>query len=127
MSYMCRVVGSYFLPEGRCFSFFDRSITFQFLFQKIVERFLLFLYFSCVGFGRNKFSYFSAGFFLFSPKGSVAGCDSSLGSFCYFITCIPVQFMTLQSSYYYYDCNNRLCISKINFILFNKIADVQRD
>ena len=29
------------------------------------------------------FSCFFAGFLLFSPKGSVTGCDSSLGSFCY--------------------------------------------
>ena len=48
------------------------------------------------------FSCFFAGFLLFSPKVSVTGCDSSLGSFYY----SPVSFllrMHLYSSYYYYD------------------------
>ena len=53
--------------------------------------FILFYFFSC----------FFAGFLLFSPKGSVTGCDSSLGSFCY----SPVYFfsrMHLHSGSYYY-------------------------
>ena len=44
-------------------------------------------------------SCFFAGFLLFSPKGSVTGCHSSLDSLCY----SPVHFMHLHSSYYYYD------------------------
>ena len=48
------------------------------------------------------FSHFFAGFLLFSPKGSVTGCDSSLRSFCY----PPVYFLSrmhLHSGHYYYD------------------------
>ena len=36
------------------------------------------------------FSCFFAGFLLFSSKGSVTGCDFSLGSFCY----SPVLFIS---------------------------------
>ena len=44
----------------------------------------------------------SAGFLLFSPKGSVTGCDSLLGSFSY----SQVYFLSrmhLHSCYYYYN------------------------
>ena len=58
-------------------------------------------YCSWLGFN-TLFSCFLAGFLLFSPKESVTGCDSSLGSFCY----SPVYFLSrmyLHSGYYYYD------------------------
>ena len=62
-----------------------------------------YVYYYCVLLGFNTlFSCFFAGFILFSPKGSVTGCDSSLGSFCH----SPVYFllrMHLHSGYYYYD------------------------
>ena len=43
------------------------------------------------------------GFLLFSPNGSVTGCDSSLGSFCYSRIILHFAFMHLLSGYYYYD------------------------
>ena len=48
------------------------------------------------------FSCFFSGFLLFSPKGSVTGCDSSIGSFCYSRIILHIVFMHLRSGYYYY-------------------------
>ena len=47
------------------------------------------------------FSCFFAGFLLFHHKGSVTGCDSSLGSFYY--SPVHFAFMYLHSLYYYYN------------------------
>ena len=49
------------------------------------------------------FTCFFAGFLLFFPKGSVTGCDWSLGSFCYSGMILHFAFMHLLSGYYYYD------------------------
>ena len=46
------------------------------------------------------FSCFFTEFLLLSSKGSVTGCDSSLGSFCY----SSFRIYDILSGYYYYDC-----------------------
>ena len=51
---------------------------------------------------KTLFSCLFAGFLLFSPKGSLTGCDSLFGSFCY----SPVYFLSrmhLHFGYYYYN------------------------
>ena len=61
-----------------------------------------YVYHYCILLGFNMLICFSAVFLLFSPKGSVTGCDFPLGSFCY----SPVYFLSrmhLHSGYYYYD------------------------
>ena len=89
---------------------FDYSNTFCFLLIEIHYGFSIsyivityYVYYYCIWYGFNTlfFSFF-AGFLLFSPKGSVTGCDSSLESFCY----SPVYFLSrmhLHFCYYYYD------------------------
>ena len=61
-----------------------------------------YVYYYCIRLSFNTlFSCFFAGLRLFFPKGSVTGCDSSLGSFCY----SPVYFLSrthLHFGYYYY-------------------------
>ena len=54
----------------------------------------------CLGFN-TLLSCFFAGFLLFSPNGSVTGCDSSLGRFCY----SPVYFISRMRLYYDYVVN----------------------
>ena len=44
-------------------------------------------------------SCFFARFSLFSPNGSITGCDSSLGNFCYFSMLLNFAFMHLSSGY----------------------------
>ena len=60
---------------------------------------VLIYYYYCILLGFNTlFSHFFTEFLLFSPNGSVTGCDSSLGSFCY----SPVYFLSrmhLHSGY----------------------------
>ena len=60
-------------------------------------------YYYCILFGfKTLFFCLFAAFLLFSPMGSVMGCDSSLGSFCY----SPVYFLSrmhLLSGYYFFD------------------------
>ena len=61
-----------------------------------------YVYYSCIWLGFNLlFSCFFTGFLLFSPKGSVMGCVSSLRSFCYSPVCF-LSRMHLHFSYYYY-------------------------
>ena len=50
------------------------------------------------------FSCLFAGFLMFTLKGSVTGCDSSLRSFCYYRMIIHFAFLHLVSGYYYCDC-----------------------
>ena len=56
--------------------------------------------------GNKLFSCFLAGFLLFSPKGSVTRCDSSLKCVCFFLESRMIHhfaFTHLISGYYYYD------------------------
>ena len=62
--------------------------------------FIIIVFSLCSG---KLFSSFFSGFLLFSPKGSVTGCDSSLESFCYSRMILHLKFMHLRSGYYYYD------------------------
>ena len=98
------------LGEGGWFFIFDCSSLFCFLLIEFHCFFSIsyivlacYVYYYCILFGFNTlFFCFFAGFLLFSSKGSVKACDSSLGSFCY----SPVYFLShvhLHYAYYYYD------------------------
>ena len=98
------------LGEGVWFFIFDYSSPFcffvnwiSFWFFHLLYRLTCYVYYYCIWLGFNTlFSCFFAGFLLLAHKGSVTGCDSSLGSFCY----SPVYFLSrmhLHSGYYYYD------------------------
>ena len=82
--------GMWLLAWGRVndFSFSIIQVHFVFLLVEIHYAFSIscivltcYVYYYCIWYGFNTlFSCFFAGFLLFSPKGSVTGCDSSLRS-----------------------------------------------
>ena len=97
------------LREGGWFLIFDCTSPFCFLLIEFHCFFFIsyivltcYVYYYCIWLGFNMLlSCFLAGFQLFSPKGSVTGCDSSLTSFCYtplssFRLCIFFRLLLLR-------------------------------
>ena len=79
------------------------SIDFIALFPFLIKYYNILFIIIVFMLGSDKvFSSFFALFLLFSPKGSVTGCDSSRGSFCYSRVILHFAFMHLLSGYYCY-------------------------
>ena len=99
------------LWEGGWFFIFEYSSPFCFLLIEIHYTFsnsyivlTCYIYYYCIWWGfKTLFSCFFAGFLLFSPKGLVTGCDSSLAwEFLLFKSVLHFAFLHLLSGYYYY-------------------------
>ena len=79
-----------------------------------------YVYYYCIWLSFNSlFFCFFAGFFLFSPKGSVTGCDFSLSSFCYskvyFISRRASSFRLLLLRLWSNRCGEALVVYEILF------------
>ena len=95
--------GGWMIFHFRLFNFFFVNSISLCVFSICYIVLTCYVYYYCIWLSFNTlFSCFLALFLLFSPKGSVTGRYSMLGSFCY----SPVYFvslMHLHSGYYYYD------------------------